>query len=257
MSLEIVNNRFVHFPKNAERFEFDGEVAQLFDDMARRSIPMYAAVHNLHAGLLQHRFPSPTKETPLRVYDIGASRGGFLRTLCMTYGISPATGSRRFDFIAVDSSRPMLDLMSHELPWVTTLCVDALSLCDLSHKAHCISLLYILQFIKEDSDKLKLLQWAERNLIPGGLLLLGQKEVVTDSFSAGFDSLYYQFRKSNGYSDEEILRKTAALKNSMWPIRPEWLEDQCYRAGFIDFVYTTRWLMFSSAMCLKKGEDRG
>lgn len=245
-----------HFPPDTG-FVFDSEVASIFPDMAVRSIPLYEEVHGLFCAYLTAKYPMPTRENPFRVYDIGTSRGSFLKALCDSYGVDKEVGDGCLDFVAVDSSPSMLAMVVQELPWVTTMCMDATSLPDLQYPAHCISLLYLLQFIKDEADRLTVLRWANRNLAPGGVLLLAQKEYVTSTFSTEFSNLYYKFRRINAYSDEEIAAKTESLKNSMWPMRAEWLEDQCYRAGFVDFAYMTRWLMFSSAVCLKRGDGNG
>lgn len=241
------DGRVTHFPANPNKFEFDAEVTAAFPDMAVRSIPNYEETHRLHVALLRPVF----EQGSVTVCDIGASRGHFFREICNQLQVPVSTGSPSFTFIAVDSSAPMMAALQAEMPWVCAVVADARHMVDLEEPADVISMFYVLQFIEEDADKLSVLRWAQRNLKPGGVLLLGQKEEVSDTYLGMFTDEYYQFRMDNGYSIEEIRAKTKALANSMWPSSPAWLESLCYSAGFIDYVETTKWLQFSTSMCVR------
>lgn len=237
-----------HYPTDPNKFQFDDEVSSVFPGMARRSIPGYVEAHRLHASML---LPILDARAGCTIVDIGASRGHFIKEVCNQLQIDHVTGSARLKCIAVDQSPHMLRRLKTEMPWVTTLEGDASCLEDLSAPADIVCLFYVLQFIQSDIAKLKVLQWAHRNLRNGGVLLLGQKEKVPGDYSFMFSAEYYKFRLRNGYSPEEIAAKTEALKNSMWPSGADWLEDLCYMAGFTDYALTTKWLQFSTSMCIK------
>lgn len=245
--LATEDGRVKHFPRNPQKFEFDKEVTAAFPDMAVRSIPNYEEAHRLHVSLLRPIL----EQGEVIVCDIGASRGHFFKEICNQLQIPTSTGSPLFTFIAVDSSAPMMEALHEEMPWVCAVVADARNMVDLEEPADIISMFYVLQFIEEDADKLLVLQWASRNLKPGGVLLLGQKEEVSSTYLGMFTDEYYQFRMNNGYSIEEIRAKTVALSHSMWPSSPSWLESLCYSAGFIDYVETTKWLQFSTSMCVR------
>ena len=245
--LKSDGDRVVHYPVHATKFEFDEEVSRIFPDMARRAIPLYEEAHRLHVSMLHRIFAQPQ----VSVCDIGASRGNFFREICNQLQIPVETGSPKFSFVAVDSSRHMLEHLQKEMPWVCTVVADATDMVDFEEPIDVISMFYILQFIEDDTKKLAVLRWAHRNLRPGGVLLLGQKEEITDTHSELFTEEYYRFRMRNGYTREEIDAKTRALRGSMWPSSPAWLESMCYSAGFRDYVETTKWLQFSTSMCTR------
>lgn len=250
MTLERNNGKHVHYPNNPDIFEFDSEVASHFGEMALRSIPMYSEVHRMHVAMMFHNQQWDI-DNPLTIFDIGSSRGGLLKEVCSQCSLDPMVGAQYLNCIAVDSSPHMIDLLSCEMPWVRTLCANALDLPDFLDKADVISMLYLLQFVRWPGEKLRLLKWAWRNLKPGGMLILGQKEKMSDTYQSSADAMYYAWRRRNGYTDAEIEAKTRALQGSMWPDNSAWLEDQCYRAGFIDYTETTRWLQFSTSICTK------
>lgn len=247
MSVEEIAGNAVHYPKRRNVFEFDDEVSRIFPDMAMRSIPMYREAHRLHVSMLK----GTLSQERVVVYDIGASRGHFFKEVCNQFQLPSDQGRDGFHFVAVDRSLPMLLALKGEMPWVKTVEADAAHLIDIKEQADVICLFYILQFLNGDHDKMALLRWAYRNLKPGGVLILGQKDEPTDTYSAMFANEYYKFRMDNGYSLEEIKAKTEALKGSMWPSTPVWLESMCYEAGFRDYVETTRWLQFSTSICTK------
>lgn len=248
MSLDKVDERVVHFPQYKDVFQFDSEVSLVFPDMAVRSIPLYEESHRLHISLFREEIASSEHVT---FVDVGASRGQFFKQLCNQFQIDPAKGSSRLECIAIDNSRPMLDLLSEEMPWVRTIEADAAYLIDLPSKADFISMFYLLQFLRSDDDKLKALTWAHRNLKEGGVLFIGQKEKEEFGFEQRLSEEYYLFRRRNGYTREEIVAKTQALKGSMWPSTRSWTETLTERAGFKAYVETTRWLQFSTAFCVK------
>lgn len=248
MSVATVEDRIVHFPQRRNVFQFDAEVSKIFPDMAMRSIPMYEEAHRLHVSIFAAQIARMPRAT---IYDVGASRGHFFRALCNQFQIPVERGSAIFNCVAIDNSHHMLSELRKEMPWVRTVEADAAYMVDFEEQADFICMFYILQFLKTDDQKLSALQWAYRNLKPGGVLFLGQKEELTETHDALFADEYYRFRMDNGYTLEEIKAKTEALKGSMWCSREAWLEDMCYKAGFKDYVGTTRWLMFSTSMCTK------
>lgn len=247
MSLETRDDgAAVHYPKDPNRFEFDEEVAQIFPNMAERSIPMYREVHRLHASLLVDHFRDPDTT----VVDLGASRGGFLEAICTHYHIPKHSGVPGIRLIAVDRSPSMLEGLRIDLPCVETICQDIVDLPDLEKPATVVSLFYVLQFMREP-DARKAIVWAYRNLKKGGYLLLGQKEQVIPGLHIPFTEEYYRLRMRRGYTLQEIEAKTAALANSMWPRRREWTEELVRDVGFHSYSETSRWLQFSTALCIK------
>ena len=248
MLTEDQDGRLCHFPKSPDKFVFDAEVASVFDQMAVRSIPGYLEAHEIHAKMIAHL----AEQEHFTVYDVGASRGAFFRAICTQMQTPISRGLPHFNFWAIDQSPEMLVYLQQEMPWVQTLQGDATALDDFVKPADVVCMNYLLQFIPPDREsRLNVLKWAWRNLRTGGMLILGQKNTVSDTFEQWFTDEYYAFRRRNGYSAEEIAAKTAALKNSMWPMSPRTMEDLAYDAGFIDYAETTRWLQFSTSICVK------
>lgn len=252
MSLVIEGDQPRHFPKNRDVFRFDEEVAEIFENMALRSIPMYAEIHRLHCRILASRF-----RAGCTVMDVGASTGRWFRTMRKELGVDRLDHVSGLYCVGVDNSLPMLDKLKAEFPEV-----DA-QLKDISEGAEAVDaggpfflleadvvvLFYVLQFIP-DAKKKDALRWIYEHMADDGVLIMGQKETHFH-LDEVFQEEYIKFRMDNGYTKEEIDAKTAALKNSMWCLNPRALEGLLQSVGFRHIVETTRWLHFSTWMVYK------
>lgn len=234
-----VPHHAAHFPANPEKFEFDSSVAAVFDSMALRSIPNYAEVHRLHAEMFSDRFVAGSV-----VCDIGASTGALTNAIQTQIGAT--VGRVGITVHAIDTSLSMLDIVKQRYPDVHTIHGDIAVLPDLPMPANFMACLYVLQFMqgRQRSDAL---DWIKRNLAPDGVLILAQKELEPYRHASTFSRTYYNLRRRNGYTQEEIDKKTAALKNSMWTVSPEELHWELTQRN-LAYVETTRWVQFTSGV---------
>lgn len=237
--VNAVPHHAAHFPTNPDKFEFDASVAAVFDSMALRSIPNYAEVHRLHAEMFSDRFVAGAV-----VCDIGASTGALFHAIQTQIGAS--TGRVGMTCYAIDTSQPMLDTLKDRYPDVRCLAGDIATLPDLPMPADFMACLYVLQFMN-GRQRSNALDWIKRNLSPNGVLVLAQKEVEPYRHAATFSRTYYNLRRRNGYTQEEIDRKTAALKNSMWPVSAEELAWELGQRS-LWYTETTRWVQFTSGV---------
>ncbi len=261
MSLVIKSDGVpVHYPKRADRFRFDEEVSAIFEDMAERSIPMYTEVHRLNAAIIQrHKAGIGTRRTPYVIWDIGGSTGMAMKALADRVGFYAPEGCSEIAAHIIDESQPMLQKVHEKLPWTVGhhLDVTRKGWTDTPGlpQPDCIILNYVLQFVK-GPYKADILKACARALRTRGLLLLAQKEAHKATTGGliipnTLDEEYIQFRRDNGYTIEEIERKTAALKNSMWLTTKQTTFGTLYEAGFNTVYETTRWGQFASYACTK------
>lgn len=236
-------NQPVHFPKNPNKFEFDGSVAAIFHNMAERSIPQFREAHLNNAQMLA---PWAAKGSP-SVLDIGASRGAFLEALDQCYGIE------NFDVRATDNSAPMVAFLAQDFPSVTCEQVDITSRGFLNclHTYDVINFTYVLQFIPKEYQRLVLSKVCSM-VKKGGVLFVAQKNKDTSPIGEVVHEQYIQWRISNGYSREEIEAKTAALANSMWPMDEAMLISDLKSSGMTEVARTRSWGPFSNLMCIKR-----
>lgn len=236
----------VHFPADPAKFQFDAEVAQIFPDMAERSIPHFLLGHKAHAKLVaaNHRAQNASV---CEVLDVGASRGHFLNYL------RGQDVQGELIYTAVDSSEPMCELMRGDFPEVNVMHSDVCSaefqtwLSERQFDVVCCN--YILQFLPVQSQAVVFVNLMKA-VRPGGLFLLGHKSQHSGLLGDQAHELYIQWRMVNGYTREEVEAKTAALKGSMFPMRHEWVMSML-RANFSEVQETTRFMMFSTLAARK------
>lgn len=237
--VNTVPHHAAHFPTNPDKFEFDSSVAAVFDSMALRSIPNYAEVHRLHAEMFSDRFVAGAV-----VCDIGSSTGALFHAI--QHQIGASTGRVGMTCCAIDTSPAMMDTLKDRYPDVTPIVGDIATLPDLPMPADFMACLYVLQFMtgRQRSDAL---DWIKRNLAPNGVLILAQKELEPYRHASMFSRTYYNLRRRNGYTQAEIDKKSAALKNSMWPVSPEEMSWELAQRS-LSYTETTRWVQFTSGV---------
>lgn len=234
----------VHFPAKPEKFEFDNEVAQVFPDMALRSIPLFYETHALHAALCA---PWMAQEN-VAILDVGASRGAFLTALATRYGLPRGGAHVRANDVSVDMARQL----ASDFPWARVDQLDIsgdefMSLPDAQWDI--INCTYVVQFVHKNRQ-VAVLRKLARLLKPGGVMFLGQKLDSSGVMGRMLHEQYIEFRMSNGYSREEIEAKTKALQNSMWPMPEENLTHYLNLSG-LALLETSRWTVFNNYMCTK------
>lgn len=255
----------VHFPADPNHFEFDKEVATIFENMAVRSIPMYQQAHNIHAqiayDLLIRKLQSLRNAgDKITLLDIGASTGMFYKTLWALMGLDLQDEHPRLRCVAVDMSLDMLNRIREVMPHVQCYEMDAMQIEKIKVQPEIVNMSYTAQFVGNDTDKQMLFDVLYAVMERDSILFMAQKDDYPDldrRFGEGallyqsVTELYHKFRRDNGYTQKEIDAKTEALKDSMWPTDYQDLCRLLTKAGFYGMTETTRWLQFSSMFCLK------
>lgn len=240
----------IHYPEHGDRFEFDEEVAAIFENMATRSIPLYGEAHRLHAMIVETHMNCQIgieSRKSISILDIGASVGGFLTALCNRLQCDPKISPDAFTYMATDPSAAMVEEFKRVHPWASVACCDAATPTGGESSYDIALLMYVLQFVPA-GERDDVLAEVYKSMRPGGILFLGQKERVRESVNPIFSMEYIRWRMDNGYSQKEIAAKTRALESVMWPESIEETRNRLHRVGFNHVRETTRWLQFSTLM---------
>ena len=231
-----------------EPFRFNEEVARVFPDMLRRSIPGYSA--SIEAiGSLAGRYVRPGT----LCYDLGCSLGA--ASLAMRQGIR-ADGCR---IVAVDNAPAMIRrckaVVAEDLsrnPDATPIDVVQGDIRDVAFaNASMIVLNYTLQFppIDQRDDMIaKILG----GLNDGGLLVLSEKVVDPDpEMEKLLVALHHEHKRRNDYSALEVSRKRAALENVLLPETVNEHRDRLLRCGFSSASVWLRYFNFVSIIAIR------
>lgn len=233
-------------------FTFDDSVAEVFDDMAVRSIPFYLEQQRMVTELAA-RFWIPNTN----VFDLGCATG---TTLVGLAGALPAAR-----IIGYDRSPAMLrsaeaKIRKHGLtPRVETRLadfeedLDAIPLAS----AGIVVMCWTIQFIRP-MQRDKLIRWIFENLQTGGALIVTEKILTShQSMNAVFIDCYYGMKRRHGYSDLEIARKREALENVLIPYRADEHAALFRRHGFRIVEPFFQWYNFAGFLCVKDATGPG
>jgi tRNA (cmo5U34)-methyltransferase len=225
-------------------FEFNAAVADVFDDMIQRSVPMYGEIIRRQAQLVEG-----CCRPGACVYDLGCSTGNLALALCRR--MPPGA----FRMVAVDSSQPMLDIFKKHLDTagrsgdVTLLCDDIGRVA--LQPASAVVVNFTLQFIPPQ-DRDALLQRIYDALEPGGRLLFSEKTIHPNQNLSDLQvDFYYRFKRENGYSEMEISQKREALETVLVPETMDTHHDRLNRCGFSGIDVWLKWFNFCSWICTK------
>lgn len=206
-------------------FRFDEQVAAVFPDMIRRSVPGYDAIIPL-LGLFAGRFVQANSN----IYDLGCSLGA--GTLVIRRYINQPGCT----IIAVDNAEAMVSQCRTHLASETSAVNVAVQCADIREieivNASLVVINFTLQFIEPD-QRLALLENIYRGLNPGGALVIADKIIFADNAQQQFEeALHLDFKKANGYSELEISQKRTALEKVLIPDTLEAHLDRLHQAGF-------------------------
>ena len=70
-------------------------------------------------------------------------------------------------------------------------------------------------------------------------------------FQDYINQLYYDFKLSNGFTEQEILEKTRSLKGILEPFTTKENLNFLKRAGFKDYVSIQKYLCFEGFLAIK------
>ncbi|MDP4599485.1 MAG: carboxy-S-adenosyl-L-methionine synthase CmoA [Pseudomonadales bacterium] len=226
-----------------QAFAFDGQVADVFENMINRSVPGYALLLDL-IGQLTEKYAQPDSNC----YDLGCSLGAstlkirqHLPASCHVIGVdtSPAMVERCRTNMARDHSQASVEIRQEAMQHTSIT------------NASVVVLNFTLQFIP-DEQRADLLAKLARNMLPGGALILSEKIRFEDTDTqAHMTELHHDFKKYHGYSDLEIAQKRAALEHVLIPNTEQQHLQRLTDAGLQAAQVYLRCFNFASFLAIK------
>lgn len=221
-----MENQDKNISEHMNKWEFDEEVSQVFDEMLNRSIPSYNRMRYLINEISkQHIKNSSLKHN--NILDIGCSTGEQIYSLCDYLPLNK--------FIGVECSQPMvkearkklqnknnteiltLDVVKDELPVLQ--CAIIFSILTLQF----IPIEYRQQILKKIYDSLD----------ENGIFIFVEK-IIGDNFNYSelYEKIYYNMKEMNGYSIKEIRDKKMKLEGVLVPVTNSFNIELLKQAGF-------------------------
>lgn len=221
-------------------FSFGKQTVDVFDNMAKRSIPGYLQLQETIATFARQFYVPGTV-----MYDVGCSTGNTV--------LSIFEKLKSFDkIIAVDNSEAMI-LEAKEkclhIPDIEFLVQDVI---DIDFKnASLISVAYVLQFI-DPSKRYQIIKNMYDSLAKGGVLILAEKLKDPNSeIQSLTDKLYYEYKSKRGYSELEIKQKEKALEGVLIPYTMAQYNDIFEKVGFKKVSIFLKYFNFTGFIAIK------
>jgi tRNA (cmo5U34)-methyltransferase len=243
-----IDRVFASKKENIQPFEFNAQVAGVFDDMLNRSVPFYGELIKRQAQLTCEYYQDDS-----RIYDLGCSHGNLGLLILNQMKHKP------FTLVGVDNSIPMIEKYAHRLKeikgddksagQVQLVCT---SLTDIKiNNASVVLINLTLQFV-DRARRDDLICKIYKGLHPGGILLLTEKTIHSSDEIEWMQTRFYKgFKLENGYSELEISQKRDALERVLIPETVEDHKKRTLDAGFSAFDIWFKWFNFASMICIK------
>ena len=224
-----------------KQFEFDEEVAVVFDDMLSRSVPFYDEAMKLTA-----HFASINIAKGERVYDLGCSTASLLLEI-------ERKAEHEIKLIGIDNSKAMLEQASKKLhAFNSKIQLDYGDILSYDYQeAAVICSNYTLQFVRPPV-RAAFVKKIYDALKPGGLFIFSEKIISKDTLlNKQMIDTYYDYKKAQGYSEYEIVQKREALENVLIPYTEEENIKMLRDAGFEHCDSIFKWVNFETFIAKK------
>jgi len=232
--------------RTGDRWEFDADVTEVFDDMLERSIPRYDLMRE-STSLLASRFIRPQTQ----VLDLGCSRGGALAALrAQTAGVDSVR------YVGLETSEPMVDAARERFAGESDVEIVAADLREgipeaVSGRETSVALAVLALMFVPINYRQGILAEVRRLIPEGGAFLMVEKVLGRGAdLDRLFVDSYHGMKSENGYPEEEIVRKAAVLEGVLVPVTAGVCEEMIREAGFRHVDCYWRWLNFAGWIAL-------
>lgn len=238
------DNLFVLKGDDFIEFNFGKDVADVFDDMLGRSVPLYQELQRM-IGEISAEFA----KDGTNVYDLGCSTGTTLMVLDRAI-------NKNVKLVGVDYSQDMLNKGKERLCGKKMSKACELIRADLNkpfviENASVVLLNLTLQFVRPLCRD-NLIRQIFNGLVDKGCLILVEKVLGNNpDYNQAFVKFYYDMKRRHGYSELEIARKREALENVLIPYRVDENSQLLIRNGFASFDIFYKWHNFCGIMAAK------
>ncbi len=224
-----------------KQFEFDEEVAAVFDDMLQRSVPFYK-----ESQKITEFFALKNLNENGILYDLGCSTASLLLNIHRSLNVNA-------ELIGLDNSEAMLAQAKRKCE-AYGVKIDVLNADILEYEykeADVFISNYTLQFIRPLVRE-ELVKKIASSLKKEGVFIFSEKVISHHSkLNKDLIECYYDFKKEQGYSEYEIMQKREALENVLVPYSEDENIKMALNCGFSHCEVVFRWANFATFIAIK------
>ena len=233
-----------------DKWEFDKDVAECFENMLERSIPQYDVMRESVAMLAYSMVYNDIRKETFSVLDIGCSDGLMiekLRNVFDNFG----------HYTGIDISEPMLKKAKYR--FLDDIIDNNIEIknCDLrtdfpSGYFDVITSVLSIQFTPIEYRQ-QIIQNVYNHLSGKNSCFIMVEKVLGNSARLNkiFVDNYYGMKRKNGYTQEQIDRKRLSLEGVLVPVTNDWNIELLKQAGFKEIDVFWRWMNFVGYIAIK------
>jgi tRNA (cmo5U34)-methyltransferase len=220
-------------------WKFDKNVTKNFESHISKSVPFYELSHKLTVNISEFFL----KNNSL-YYDLGCSTGTLLQKIYKRHLL------KKIKYVGIDESAPMI--VKAKKFKKKNIKFHKSNLRDINfHKSDFITSLYSMQFINPKYRQ-NLFRKIYNSLNWGGGFVIFEKIRGNDArFQDILNFSYFDFKRENGLSSEEIINKELSLRSILEPYTINANIDFLKRAGFKDIMPISQYLCFIGFLAIK------
>ena len=212
--------------ENMDKWEFNEDVSQVFDEMLERSIPSYNRMRYLITKIVIEHIKN-NNLTHTNILDLGCSTGEQIFELNKHLKMN--------EYIGLECSKPMLKEARQKNKFNHNVCIRNFDLTkDKLEIRNCGAILSILtlQFIPIEYRQ-RIMNNIYNQLNNNGVFIFVEK-IIGDNYNYSelYEKLYYDMKHMNGYSLDEIRDKKLKLEGVLVPVTNKFNLDLMRQAGF-------------------------
>lgn len=223
-------------------WRFDQDVSRAFDSHVRKSVPFYDEIQRMVIELSEYFVRDQSV-----VYDLGSSTGTTIELLANTHA-----GKEDVQFIGFDLSEFMIReaRKKADRPNVRFHHKNVLDV-EFSPPANFVTALFTLQFLTL-AERRRLLARIHQGMIEGGGFLFVEKVCAEhSSFEDIWTELYWDFKRRQGLTPEQILEKANSIRGILKPLTTEENRDLLSQIGFSRVEIFFKWYNWAGFLAVK------
>jgi len=224
-----------------KHFEFDEEVAAVFDDMLKRSVPFYE-----ESQKITKFFALKSIKKGSIVYDLGSSTASLLISISKEL-------EHDARLIGLDNSEAMLEQARKKAQaFGAKIELENADILEYGYlDADVFISNYTLQFIRPLVRE-ELVKKIYDSLKGDGIFIFSEKVISHHSkLNKDLIECYYDYKKEQGYSEYEIVQKREALENVLVPYSEDENIKMAKNCGFKHCEVVFRWANFATFIAIK------
>ena len=227
-------------------WEFTLEVAEQFDTHVRKSIPLYDEIQRMTVDMSEWFIHNGST-----VYDIGSSTGETVLHLQEKHA-----SKENVRFIGIESSETMIKKARNKVSANNVQFLHQDVVQTEFKEADLVISLFTLQFLGMP-ERTQVMRRVYQCLRSGGAVIMAEKILAEEGqFDEMWVELYWDFKKRQGLSDDQILQKARSIRGVL---RPVTLTDNVNLLRMIGFTSTDvffKWYNFAGILAIKTAVSR-